>query len=206
MDRINRKAFFDAYRQAWGPLMQTQIMGLGLLLNALELDATVVDIRHVAYMLATVKHECADTWQPIVERGSPGYFAMYEPGTRRGDALGNLHPGDGARYKGRGYVQITGLDNYTRISLAIGIADTLRLYPDQALDPAIAYRIMSVGMRDGLFTGARLGKYINSTRCDYLQARRIINGMDRAELIAGYAVALEGMLRAARRPTEEMPT
>ena len=87
MDRINRKAFFDAYRQAWGPLMQTQIMGLGLLLNALELDATVVDIRHVAYMLATVKHECADTWQPIVERGSPGYFAMYEPGTRRGDAL-----------------------------------------------------------------------------------------------------------------------
>lgn len=206
MDRINRKAFFDAYRRAWGPLTQTQVLGLGLLLNALELDATVVDIRHAAYMLATVKHECADTWQPIAERGSPGYFAMYEPGTRRGDALGNLHHGDGARYKGRGYVQITGLDNYTRISLAVGIADTLRLYPEQALEPATAYRIMSVGMRDGLFTGARLGKYINATRCDYLQARRVINGMDRAELIAGYAVALEGMLRAGRRPAEEMPT
>lgn len=194
MDRINRKAFFDAYRRAWGPLTQSQVLGLGLLLNALEMDAAVVDIRHAAYMLATVKHECADTWLPIVERGTPAYFAMYEPGTRKGDALGNTHPGDGARYKGRGYVQISGLDNYVRVGIAIGLGDMLRLYPDKALDVATAYRIMSVGMRDGLFTGVGLSKYINADRCDYAQARRIINGMDRADLIASYAVSLEAML------------
>lgn len=196
MHKINRKAFFDAYRRAWGPLTQNQVLGIGLLLNSMEMDRAIVDLRRAAYMLATVKHECADTWMPIVERGTPAYFAMYEPGTRKGDALGNTHPGDGARYKGRGYVQISGLDNYVRVGIAIGIGDTLRLYPDQALDVATAYRIMSVGMRDGLFTGVGLGKYINAERCDYAQARRIINGMDRADLIASYAVSLEAMLTA----------
>jgi len=77
---INRKKFFDGYRAAWGSLKHGQVAGLEHILGLMEQDADLSDIRHAAYMLATVKHECADTWQPIIERGTPAYFDKYEPG------------------------------------------------------------------------------------------------------------------------------
>jgi len=72
--------------------------------------------------------------------------------------------------------------------------------PEQALRPAIAYRIMSVGMRKGLFTGKKLSDYINANGCDYKSARQIINGLDQWELIKGYAETLESVLRSAIVP------
>jgi hypothetical protein len=62
----------------------------------------------------------------------------------------------------------------------------------------VAYRIASLGMRQGLFTGRKLATYINDAQCDYVNARRIINGTDRAQDIAGYAQTFETALRAAR--------
>jgi hypothetical protein len=61
----------------------------------------------------------------------------------------------------------------------------------------LAYRIMSVGMIQGLFTGAKLADFVDGERCDYRNARRIVNGLDRAELIAGYARTLEAILRGS---------
>ena len=53
-------------------------------------------------------------------------------------------------------------------------------------------------MRKGLFTGKKLSDYISKANgCDYKESRRIINGQDRAALIAGYATTLEDILRAA---------
>ncbi len=66
--------------------------------------------------------------------------------------------------------------------------------PSLALDPEVAYAVMSLGMREGLFTGVGLGAFINATACDYVNARQIINRMDRAALIAGYAQGLEAIL------------
>lgn len=197
MNFIHRKAFFDAYRAAWGPLKQPQVSGLEDLLGRLEEDAEVTNIRHAAYMLATVKHECADTWAPIIERGAPAYFDKYEPGTRLGLQLGNREKGDGIRYKGRGYVQITGRANYAKLGELLGIGDALVKSPLLALDPGIAYRIMSGGMRNGLFTGRKLADFIAGPLCDYIGARRIINGLDCAERIAGYAQAFERVLQGA---------
>jgi hypothetical protein len=48
-------------------------------------------------------------------------FQNYEPGTQTGRVLGNTHPGDGALFRGRGFLQITGRDNYQRIGNQIGI-------------------------------------------------------------------------------------
>jgi putative chitinase len=168
------------------------------LVSRLSEDPDITDIRWAAYMLATVKHECADTWAPIVERGTPAYCKKYDPGTKLGTALGNTQPGDGYRFRGRGYVQITGRANYARLGKMIGRSDELVRTPELATDPEVAYRIMSVGMRAGAFTGRKLSDYISATKCDYKNARRIINGADRADLIAGYAAEFERMLKSAK--------
>ena len=197
MNFIHRKTFFGAYRAARGPLRQSQVTGLEDLLGRLEEDADVTDIRHAAYMLATVKHECADTWAPIIERGTPAYFDKYEPGTRLGLQLGNREKGDGVRYKGRGYVQITGRANYARLGVLLGMGDALVTSPLVTLGPGVAYRIMSVGMRRGAFTGRKLAHYINAEGCDYTNARRVINSLDCAQKIADYAQVFEAVLRDA---------
>jgi len=59
--------------------------------------------------------------------------------------------------------------------------------PEQALDPDIAYTVMSYGLFNGSFTGRKLGTYVKSGTTDYVNARRVVNGLDKAELIAGYA-------------------
>lgn len=202
--RFDRDKFYAAYRLAFpSRLSQSQVSGLNTLLSFIESDLTLTDIRHVAYMLATVKHECADTWQPIVERGAKAYFWKYDPHTKLGSRLGNVIIGDGYRYRGRGYVQITGRANYRRLTDVLSKAidwvpvNYLVNLPDKALEPEIAYQIMSVGMRNGLFTGKKLNDYINDEGCDYRNARRTINGLDRAELIAGYAQSIEKVLRSS---------
>jgi hypothetical protein len=187
--------FFTAYRTQFGALTQAQVDGLEALLSALEGDTDVSDVRWAAYMLATIKHECANTWQPVTEKGDTAYFDKYNAGTPTGQRLGNTAPGDGFLFRGRGYVQITGRANYLRLGQALGLGTGLIDDADQALDPAIAYRIMSFGMRKGAFTGKKLSDYIAGPNCDYVNARRIINQIDQADLIKGYATGLESALR-----------
>lgn len=195
--KFNHTTFFDGYRGIYGKLNQTQVSGLDNLLGYIELDNDVTDVRWAAYMLATVKHECADTFQPITERGPKSYFNKYEPGLKIGNNLGNKVAGDGYLYRGRGYVQITGRANYEKMSKVLGLSgeNDLILHPEHALHPDIAYRIMSYGMRHGTFTGKKLSNYINGTTCDYTNARRIINGLDQTAKIKGYAVNFESVLK-----------
>ncbi|MBZ5618749.1 MAG: hypothetical protein LAQ69_08510 [Acidobacteriia bacterium] len=189
----------SGYAQAFPkPALTTSaIQGLNELLASVEQDADISDIRWVAYMLATVKHECANTWQPILERGSTSYFDKYNAGTAIGARLGNTQPGDGFKYRGRGYVQITGRNNYGALGKALRLGTQMLDNPELALKPEIAYQIMSYGMRRGAFTGRRLAQFFQGPECDYLNARKIINGLDQAQKIQGYAIALERVLTAA---------
>jgi putative chitinase len=88
--------------------------------------------------------------------------------------------------------------NYDKVGQVLGLGNGLVLHPEHALEPTIAYRIMSYGMRHGSFTGKGLSSYIQGDACDYLNARRIINGLDQAGRIQGYAQALESVLTQAR--------
>ncbi|MES2130196.1 MAG: hypothetical protein V4463_23240 [Pseudomonadota bacterium] len=187
--QIDPVRFIAAYETRFPPLSTPARAGMQQLLAFLVADAPVGDARWAAYILATVKHECADTWLPIEERGPDSYFAKYDAGTELGARLGNVETGDGLRFKGRGYVQLTGRTNYTRAGLAKA--------PERALDPATAYGLLSTGMRLGQFSGKGLGDYLNDGATDYLGARRIINGQDQAERIAGYAIDFEMLVRAA---------
>ena len=86
--------------------------------------------------LATISVE-TNGFQPISEWGGPQYFTeMYEG---RSD-LGNTQPGDGARYHGRGFVQITGRANYRHYGQKLGV--DLEGNPDLALDPDVASRVL----------------------------------------------------------------
>ncbi len=200
---INRDAFFRFTRGEFGVFNQPQVDGLNLILGFLDRDQLPRPWQ--AYLLATIYHECAQTWHPIEERGQEAYFNKYEPGTKLGKALGNTRRGDGLRYKGRGYVQLTGRKNYAWAS-TLPLKVDFEATPEAACEPEYAWAIMVAGCTVGAFTGKRLGDYVASNEpgftTDFVNARRVINGTDKAELIAGYAVKFQSILRlsAAENP------
>jgi hypothetical protein len=189
--RVDRAKFLAAYTSAFGALKQSQTDGLDALLTAVEGDTEITDIRWLAYMLATVKHECADTWRPIEEYGK-GKGRKYGVPVTVTDEAGRSYSN---AYYGRGYVQLTWDYNYRNMGKVL--KNRLLYEPKLALDPEIAYEILSYGMRSGSFTGAKLSRFINDAGCDYVNARKIINGLDQAQRIAGYATRLEAILRAS---------
>ncbi len=183
---MNRNAFFDVVRKTpfGGSLSQPQVDGLNVILQKWD-DWNLTDTRWLAYMLATTFHETAGTMQPIREYG-------------RGKGMKY-----GTTYYGRGFVQLTWEANYRKASTLVAV--DLVAHPDRALEPTIAATIMFDGMIKGWFTGKKLADYIHNGLCDYVQARRIVNGTDKATMIAGYAVAFKRALEAAETVQARMP-
>lgn len=131
----------------------------------------------IAYVLATVKHETNDTFRPVTEA-----YWLDDP-----DAYLKKHHADYYPYYGRGLVQITWKKNYAKFGKLLGIDLVAR--PSLALVNKTAIDILVLGFRDGLFTGKKLSMYVNPLVTDFLGARRCINGIDKAALIAKYADA-----------------
>lgn len=151
------------------------------LIDNLYADSRLSYIQECAYVLATIKHETANTYLPIAENGK-GEGKQYGKPDTTTDKI----------YYGRGYTQLTWKSNYNKFSQLLGV--DLVNNPDLALAPAIAYNIIILGMVHGLFTGRSLPDYINDHICDYVNARRIINGTDKAQMIAVYASDFENLL------------
>lgn len=141
----------------------------------------ITDEKQIAYILGTAFHE-SDRYQTYTEYASG---SAYEG---RSD-LGNNQPGDGVKFKGRGYVQITGRANYQKFSKILG-KDFIR-NPKGMQDPNVAAFTLVYGMKNGTFTGARVGEFVGGNRANYEGARATVNGSDRASLIAGYARSYE---------------
>jgi peptidoglycan L-alanyl-D-glutamate endopeptidase CwlK len=127
----------------------------------------------VLMALATIRAE-TESFEPVAEgrsryNTSPGGhpFDLYD---HRRD-LGNQGPPDGERFRGRGYVQLTGRDNYGRYGAVIGLGDRLVREPELASDPEIAGRLLAaflkskeIAIKQALLAG------------DLATARRLVNG------------------------------
>jgi putative chitinase len=169
---MDRSKFFAAIRQApfGGTISQQQVDGCNAILDEWE-KRGLTDLRWLAYMLATTKWETAHSMQPVSEYGRG-----------RGHPYGRPDPETGRTYYGRGYVQITWKENYAKFSGLCGV--DLVQDPDAALRPDIAALILFDGMLRGMFTGVALERYFNASKDDPVNARRIINGTDRAQEVA----------------------
>lgn len=165
-------SFYSRWRGEFGAVSQQEVEGINALLSEMERRGWS-DPRWWAYVLATAWHETAGTMQPIAEYGRG-----------KGRAYGKPDPITGKTYYGRGYAQLTWKENYARMGERLGL-DLVR-NPELALQPGPAAEIICLGMAEGLFTGKSLGDYFDADTDDPVNARRIVNGTDKAKLIAGY--------------------
>jgi hypothetical protein len=193
---INRDFFFAHVRQTLfrGRLSQSQVAGLNFILDNWEESYARRDDRWLAYALATTHHETDMKMQPIHEYGSDRrFFELYDINGRNprlARQLGNIYPDDGVLFHGRGFVQLTGRTNYAKMETKFGGNYTSnRAAADRVLGGALAANIMFYGMEKGVFTGKKFADYFNASTEDWVNARRIINGVNKAQLIAGYGRA-----------------
>lgn len=199
---INRKFFFDQTKLQLfqGKLTQAQVNGLNFILDAWEKSHADWDDRWLAYALGTTHLETGAKMMPINEIGGYAYFErMYGPegsNPARAKRMGNVTVGDGDRYHGRGFVQLTWQVNYKKMAdhlgTVTGAAVDLVGKPERALQPDFAAEIMFFGMSVGTFTGRKLADYFTKdasgrpAKDNWVGARAIINGNDKAQLIADY--------------------
>lgn len=199
---MDRATFFAFARRApfGGALTQEQVEGCEAILNAWQGS----DDRHLAYILATAFHETAGTMAPVRE-GSTRTRRLTDAQARRVVAsrrYGKPDKDTGHVYYGRGHVQLTWKANYEKMGRALGL--DLVNNPDLALDLNNSVRILIEGMTEAQtdvcdFTGKCLSDYFNDRVSDPEGARRIVNGTDKASLIAGYYQNFSDSIDAARK-------
>jgi hypothetical protein len=126
----------------------------------------------MAYVLATTDWETGHTFKPVRE-------AYWRDEDWRKRNL-RYYP-----YYGRGYVQLTWEANYSKYAEILNI--DLVQNPDLALDPQKALFILVHGFKNGTFTGKKITDFINQAETDFINARRCINRLDKAEEIADLA-------------------
>lgn len=157
-------------------------------------------VHDCAYVLATGYHETA-RWK-----------YTHEIGEGRGRDYGEpllIIRGQTVAYYGRSDVQLTWLRNYAKMSLALtlefGRPIDLVNNPEQATTPEISSYIIWQGMIAGMFTGKNLADYVRGDTIDYVSARKIVNGTDKDELVAGYALKFERALQHSGYSEDGVP-
>ena len=185
--------FFNSIRPCFpgGKLTTKQVAGTKALLE----ECTALPHHHTAYVLATAAHETGFRMQPVRE----GFASSDEQAARiitsmfnRGRITRNYskkHPATNQRYFGRGYVQLTWYENYSKTGIALDL--DLVNNPGLMLDPEISAKAIVWGMQTGAY---RRNKSLNSeiktgTRNEFIRARDMINGdvSKNGPLVAGYA-------------------
>ena len=172
-------------------------------------DYEKCNIPRLAYMLATIRVESYN-WRKRIFFGILEEDISYEKAevdygcgltARRASVArknGCRIDGDGYKYRGRGFVQITWRINYEKFNGINGI--DFGLEPEKIMDFDTLIKVTVDGMEKGLFVkGETLSKHINAEKKDYKSARRIINGQDKDWIIAEYAQGIEECLMNAKK-------
>lgn len=207
---MDKAQFFRDVRQIFArPLTQRNVDSVNLILD--DADRRGISNDWLAYILATAHGESgldyarqenmnysaariAQVWPRLAPRaqelaGQPKRLANAAYANRNGN--GNEASGDGWRFRGQGFVQLTGRANYR----TFGIEAT----PDRALEAEISTRILFDGMIRGMFTGRKLADFDVPGGFDFVEARRIVNGTFEAARYAAWAHEYQGALKRAGR-------
>lgn len=178
LDRIGERVIITTCKL---PVSQERLDNVPHLFRAMQ-EHGIKDLGQVAYILATVAHEC--TFRSIREiRAQPGTEVR-----RMQDRYWS------SGYYGRGFCQLTWRRNYQKFSDLLNLP--LVEQPDMVLQPQIGADILVLGMRDGLFSGRSLAHYILGEKRDFIRARRIVNGNFQASRVAAHAERLYTLLLA----------
>ena len=203
---IDRRFFFDTVRDALfkGALSGPQVEGMTAILDFWEERMADADRRWLAYILATAFHETAYTMQPVRETlatSDARAVEILETAFANGKLSWVKTPywrpdEDGKTWLGRGLVQLTHKRNYEAMSALTGI--DLVAEPDRAMEMGPAVSILIEGMVQGSFSKHKLADHLNAANDDWINARRIVNGTDRAEKLAGYGKTFLAAIRSER--------
>ena len=178
------RSFFPRKR-----LTKSQVENIKVIIDTWQREYPDQPDNCLAYLLATAFHETAHRMEPIKEYGSKRranrLYGVEGSNPSRARKMGNTMRGDGARYMGRGYVQLTWKTNYKKLGEHVGL--DLVKKPNLALEPEIAAQALVYGCMSGMYTGKELTDYCNESKTDFVNARGVVNGTDKAKLIAGHA-------------------
>lgn len=212
--KINRKKVFDHLRSTvfHGGYSQSQVHGIDRLLNVFEQHYVAtweqahglnMALQLAAYCLATCYWETGKRMMPVYEthaRNSAQAIRRLEKWYRTKRPK-RVTPYWREGWFGRGDVQLTHKYNYvkgTELLAEIGVSADLVANPELAIDPINSAHILFLGSYKGAFTGRRLADYIDADEVeefgDYVHARAVINGRDKARTIARFAQDFEDAL------------
>lgn len=201
-----RHSTFQVGAPAFSAKSKQNLMEIIVQINSYVDKKKLVLTRYeLAYMFATARHEAynfqiGEFFSSAPEIGPVSYFNKYDPvlassAASRDNAISyeNTVEGDGYKYRGRGLVHLTWKKNYRKATEYFGIDFVSN--PEAAAEFKNSIPIMIWGMKEGIFSGAKIGTYISNSGKDYIGARMVINGVDDKELIAGYAEKFEEILK-----------
>lgn len=173
---VDKASFFDKIKSngLFKTLTQLQVDSIDAICNEIEAQQ-VTDARQQAYIFATAYWEAHNPRKPEL-RLTP----MKEFGGETYLKSKKYYP-----YFGRGFSQLTWDYNYKKEGLRLSLP--LLEQPDLMLNLPTAANSHVYCMKNGIYTGKKLIDYINADTCDFLNARRIINGKDKAAEIASIA-------------------
>lgn len=168
-----------------------QLQGLNAILDEWEANPSLKDLRWLAYILGTIYHEVDKKMQPIEEyskgQGKPyGQKLKYGGGPNKRVAYSKPDK----IYYGRGLTQNTWYEIYEKLTKATRAKaegwDFLN-HPELLLQMKPSVWASFYAMTTGLYTGRKLSHYFDGPLEDWDGARKIVNGTDKAGMIASYA-------------------